>query len=546
MPLAARATDDSRIPWSILAPGIGLSFVAIHVFHLIAHDESLLSSVLGAVLPLSIAVVVVTAGVWAHEQGFSASTNRLIASWTILGTAIAGALAGLVLLHGAVDGVNVDAAVFLVASIATVGAAAGVLIGVNDALRRRRVEQIASLQRATGRLLAAESPEAVAQQAVRIATDVLDLGINGVWLANDEGSALHPAAISRLGETEFEEIPVYRPGNSLSWDVFETGDVEQYSDLSDRPGIYDPSTRVRSEIVLPLGVYGVMNVGSVTADSFDETDVTLAKLLAETTTAALERADRDEQLELWAADLERQNDRLDRFASVVSHDLRNPLSVARGYTDLARASMGDGDVAGATEHLDRVASAHERMDRLIEDLLALARSGGPVEEPDRVRLADAARETWSLVDTADATLALGDGVDGAVVLADRTRLRQALENLFRNAVEHGGGAVTVTVEVTTDGFAVADDGPGVPTADREKVFETGFTTGGDGVGLGLATVRQIADDHGWEVALADGSDGARFEFTGVEFDGSGDSAESADSSDSTDSAASAESVVEPE
>jgi len=77
--------------------------------------------------------------------------------------------------------------------------------------------------------------------------------------------------------------------------------------------------------------------------------------------------------------------------------------------------------------------------------------------------------------------------------------------------------VTVTVGSLEDGFYVADDGPGIPEADREKVFESGYSTDGDGTGLGLAIVRRIAQAHGWDVTLTTSeSGGARFEFHGVE------------------------------
>jgi signal transduction histidine kinase len=70
-----------------------------------------------------------------------------------------------------------------------------------------------------------------------------------------------------------------------------------------------------------------------------------------------------------------------------------------------------------------------------------------------------------------------------------------------------------------DGFYVADDGPGVPEADRESVFESGYSTDREGTGLGLTIVQEIAEAHGWEVSVTDSeSGGARFEITGVEFE----------------------------
>jgi signal transduction histidine kinase len=118
------------------------------------------------------------------------------------------------------------------------------------------------------------------------------------------------------------------------------------------------------------------------------------------------------------------------------------------------------------------------------------------------------------------------------VLADRSRLRQLFENLFRNAVEHGstssrtpsdevvehaGPNLTVTVGDCDGGFYIADDGRGVPAELRDGLFEPGSSGEGGGLGLGLSIVSRVAQAHGWEVAVTESeSGGARFEVTGVE------------------------------
>ncbi|PSQ16582.1 hypothetical protein BRD00_10515 [Halobacteriales archaeon QS_8_69_26] len=101
--------------------------------------------------------------------------------------------------------------------------------------------------------------------------------------------------------------------------------------------------------------------------------------------------------------------------------------------------------------------------------------------------------------------------------ADPGRLEHVFENLFRNAVEHGGDDVTVTVGALDGGFYVADDGPGIPEDRREEVFDVGTSTAADGTGFGPTIVRHIVETHGWRVRVAESEDGgARFEVTGVE------------------------------
>ncbi len=203
-----------------------------------------------------------------------------------------------------------------------------------------------------------------------------------------------------------------------------------------------------------------------------------------------------------------KNDRLNRFASIVSHDLRNPLSVARGRVELARET-------GDPEQFEAVEQAHERIDALIDGLLTLAQEGEPIGDPTEVDVGTVARHGWETAETGDATLEVEDS---PTIVADRDRLRQLLENLFRNAAEHGtpdGSSASLTVRVgslSEGGFYVADDGDGIPPEMRGSVFEYGHS-GGSGTGVGLAVVREIADAHGWTVSVTESdSGGARFEF----------------------------------
>ncbi|MFC7225059.1 PAS domain S-box protein [Halalkalicoccus sp. GCM10025322] len=207
------------------------------------------------------------------------------------------------------------------------------------------------------------------------------------------------------------------------------------------------------------------------------------------------------------SDRKQREKQLEMFASVVSHDLRNPLSVAEGYVELAQEECD-------SDYLDRVARAHDRMHALIENLLTLAREGEEVGDTEPVDLASLTETCWENIATAEATLSTD--IDRPI-RADQSRSQELLENLMRNAVEHGGDNVTVTVGGLENGFYVEDNGPGISENERDDVFNAGYTTAKDGTGFGLSIVKQIADAHDWKVRVIDGSDGgARFEITGVE------------------------------
>ncbi|PSP44073.1 hypothetical protein BRC63_03170, partial [Halobacteriales archaeon QH_10_70_21] len=180
------------------------------------------------------------------------------------------------------------------------------------------------------------------------------------------------------------------------------------------------------------------------------------------------------------AELEKRNERLKRVASVISHDLRGPLQIAQGHLELAQET-------GEAASFERAREAQGRIGTIIEDVLTLARTGQMITETERTELDDIAREAWKTVDTSSITLV----VDGNCEMdAAPARLRQLFESLFRNAVAHGatddasdaaGSGVTVTVgsievmptstRATTDavrGFYVADDGVGMPEAERDE------------------------------------------------------------------------------
>ncbi|ATW88093.1 signal transduction histidine kinase [Halohasta litchfieldiae] len=212
-----------------------------------------------------------------------------------------------------------------------------------------------------------------------------------------------------------------------------------------------------------------------------------------------------EQLRVRLKTVRRHNERLEEFTSVVAHDLRNPLTIASGSLELA---MEDCD----SDRLRVIERAHTRMKMLVADLLTLARDGTSSTNITQLSIAELCVDCWQNVDTTNATLNV---TTDRSILADRNRLKQLFENLFRNAIEHGGKMVTVGTIDT--GFHVSDDGPGIPIENRDHVFTGGYSTAAEGTGLGLQIVKQIVEAHGWGICVTEGTaGGARFEITGVD------------------------------
>jgi PAS domain S-box-containing protein len=548
----------------------------------------------------------------------------------------------------------------------------GGLVCVNRDIteRKERERAIERLHRTAQRLIEAETPTRAAEVAVSAIEDVLGLPLNSVHLFDAEAGHLSPAAWTEAADDRFGTPPTFEKKEGLVWEVFETGAPAQYDDVSTVPGRYNPETEVGGEMILPLGDHGIVLIGSVETDAFDDTDVSLARTLAAHLTTALDRVDYERKLaalngvaadlvtctsveevcertvtaaeevltfdlslaaieedgvlvpkataegisaeevapipvdegvagetyrtgesfliddvndhpdvdpkgpfrsllsvavgdhgnfqaaarssdhfdeqslelaELLASHaatvldrlerqraLRRQNDRLEEFASVVSHDLRSPIEAANGHVELLARVLEDDNAETAPAVGDRVEGIRDQLDRmtdLVEDLLALARSGDAVRDPMPVSVSTVVETAWSTVETTGAENGTAMIVKEPLptVRADRSRLTQLFENLFRNARDHGGEDVEVTVGRLSDpdtgtqtGFYVADDGPGIPSEESARVFETGYSTQSGGVGLGLSIVEEVATAHGWNVRVTEGPDGgARFEIVGV-------------------------------
>lgn len=373
---------------------------------------------------------------------------------------------------------------------------------------REKSERLEALHGAAQELLQIESQEEAVTFAVTTLKEVLEMSIGGLWLYAPDRHVLEPVAATEEAETLVGDHPTYRSEESLSWQAFTEDTTYVFDELPKTPGRYNLETPIQSEMILPLGPHGVLNLGATTVHAFDETDVTLAEIWAVTVTQVLSQIKRERRLHKRERELTRERDRLEQFASLVSHDLRAPLTVAMGRLELASEECDN-------EHLVHAERALYRMEQLIGDLLTLAREGEAVGTTEPVRIAEFVKKCWSTIETHHASLRINTEF---TVQADESRLAQVFENLFRNAIEHGNDDVTITVGELEDksGFFIEDDGPGIPEDEREEVFKSGYSTSSTGTGFGLPIVKQIVEAHGWKIFVHEGAaDGVRFEITSV-------------------------------
>ena len=395
---------------------------------------------------------------------------------------------------------------------------------VRDVTDRREYERVVtSLHEITRWLLESDDPEEICAIAVHAGSDLLNLPISGVWLLEEEQGYLEPVAGTAGAHDEFGGLPRFYPGEGLVWETFESGDIERFDDLATVDDIYNPDTPIRSEIIAPIGTHGVLMTGSFDAHQFDETDVDLISTLVENTRAALDRADREQVLRERTAELERQTERLESVADVLSSDLKAQLSTLAdaleaegGGMSASRGGTPDNWEFPLAE--DSVEATLDRTERLVDDIREFARNASAVGPRSRIDLESAIEDALerSRLDSERVVVE-----QSATLRADADRFVHLLETAFDDAAARADGEVTIQVGLvgfgTSDrsrGFFLLDDATEIPPTAHDRVLDvttddgeahTGVETNIDG--LGLALVRAIAEAHDWSLTVDNGTNG---------------------------------------
>lgn len=501
-----RSTSVRAASATVFVLGFGLTLA--HLAHAAIGDETLSTFVFGVLLPLVVSVGVLLGGVWLRRSAVDAAGARRIVAWCAVGIAILGLGAVLTILYQQAHGVEMVDRGFVVLDMATGGALIGLVIGLYDAQRQQRKRAIRTRERAldelhatTRKLIEASNREAVATHAVEAARDILHLPVNACWLYDETEDVLEPVAVTDEGAELVDTLPTYTGDGSLSWEAFETGELMVLDDVRDAPNRHSPDTPIRSEIVVPLGEYGVMNVGSTEVRAFDEMDVSLVRILATNARTALERADRERELATARDQATHLNRQLTVLNRVFRHDLRNAATVIQGHADLL------------VENADDAASI-DSATTIREQAADLVRTGDQIRDVERLLQNDVKQRR--VVDLAavvsdhlerlrrDYPSVVTDGPDRERCRAYAHPLvESAIWNLLDNAVEHNDRRrphVDVSMSSSDERVTVriADDGPGI-SGDEVAVLERGYETPlehASGLGLWLVS---------WIVRESDGA-----------------------------------------
>ena len=302
-------------------------------------------------------------------------------------------------------------------------------------------------------------------------------------------------------------------------------DYQYFSGERQAPG-YPPLGLAIKPIRSPDGkIFGILSaIRPSEKGDWTEAEREFMKKVAAAVGIAWERSQNQAALKAANSELERSNQELEQFAYVASHDLQEPLRMISSYTQLlARRYQGQLDDK-ADQYIHFAVDGANRMQRLIQDLLAYSRVGTRGKPPEPTEASEVLPEVLEGLEVAIQE----SGAEVVVhplprVLADRTQLAQVLQNLVGNALKYRHHGRTPRVEVgaepgeTMSKFYVADNGIGIEPEYHQRIFvifqRLHSKEDYPGSGIGLAIVKKIVERHGGQVGLESTSQGSRFWFT---------------------------------
>jgi PAS domain S-box-containing protein len=397
----------------------------------------------------------------------------------------------------------------------------------------------------------------------RIATEAARLvGADGANLRLLHGDRLVTTSQTQYGLV-LPDVPALRLGEGIAGlaardnRIFMVPDLQTHPDIPGFIKTQAAEVGLHSMVSIPIrgrhSVIGVLSVNSARPRVFSEDESAALAICAEQVAIAIEHARllaaeeertavvehtnlilRNEiterqrieaERERLIAEQEARNAEMERFTYTVSHDLKSPLITIRGFLGLLEQDMRRGNVEGMQTDITYIHMAAATMQRLLDELLELSRIGRVVHPLTEISLSALAHEAVTLVGGQIAARGVQVHIapDLPVVVGDRPRLLEVLQNLVDNAVKFMGTQPTPRIEIglrqteKETVYYVRDNGVGIDPRYHEKIFGLfeRLELEGDGTGIGLALVKRIIEVHGgriWVESAGQGC-GSTFCFT---------------------------------
>ncbi|WP_135363157.1 ATP-binding protein [Halosimplex halophilum] len=389
---------------------------------------------------------------------------------------------------------------------------------------KRRETRLKNLAETTRKLPHARSERAVVEIVVEIVDSIVGCPVSAYW-SYDGAERLEPlyasdGALDAFGVETTEALPDIEPAHD-EMGCFEAGELSVVADYGDLANPSVPRADLGTLMLVPVDDHGLLIVGQPGPAEIDEFEHTMVEMVEQAMVDALDRVEREAELERQRTELERSNESLQQFAYVASHDLQEPLRMVSSYVSLLEEEYGDSFDEEGELYMEYAVDGATRMQAMIDALLQYSRVTTKGDEPTETDAGAVFEETVRslelLIDERDATV---DSGELPAVTVDRNQLGQVFQNLVENALHYGGEEPTVTAGAEREDdrvhFTVADDGPGIEADQHDRIFEIfkQNASRSGSTGIGLAMCKRIVNRHGGEIWVeSEPGDGATFHFT---------------------------------
>lgn len=355
--------------------------------------------------------------------------------------------------------------------------------------RSQREQGLEGIQEITRTALGAESHEAVAEVAMQRVPDLLDLPLSAVWRYDATADALRPIAWTEKAEQLFDEISTFDSEGSLVWRAFKQRQTYVIPDVSESDEAYNGDTPIGSEIVVPLGDFGVMVTGSTRAESFADPERRLVETLAANLETALRLIDRRQELDL-----------LDQvLARILRHNIRNELNIIQGYASQI-VDTADGEIAAQAQKIIKRCYDLETTAEHAREMREIVRSR---EQRASVSLQQTVEQAVSMVQLENPAAEISLDSRASPLVVAHPDLMTAIRHLLENSINHHDGSdghpiVDVRIEAGPEQatLTIRDNGPGIPRSEIEILDQHGESALEHGSGAGLWIIDRVIQYSG--------------------------------------------------
>jgi PAS domain S-box-containing protein len=374
---------------------------------------------------------------------------------------------------------------------------------VQNALDRvSRERSLREIHRTTSALIAADNTAEVGSRLVEQAAETFGLPIVGIWRYDESDNALRPVANSARAQELFDDIPIFAPGNSIAWEVFESGEPKIVDSIPAAADAYNQDSALASELIVPIGDFGLFIAGSRLRRDFSKGEVELLQTLTSGAQSAFQLVEQREELDI-----------LDQIlARILRHNIRNDITAIRGRAELItrrgseygqqkaqRIINKSGELLSTAENAREMRDVVDRRGQRTEFAL------GEKVMMVTARLRDEYPEAEIIVDD-----------DIAGTLRAHPHFGGAIRHAVENGIEHtDGGDVSVSVRTRVNGdqflLEIEDDGPGIPDHELQPLRDREETPLAHGSGTGLWIIDRVIEYSGGTATFAVG-DGTTVQF----------------------------------